>query len=372
MNYELKLGHVLEVLKEIPDESIQCVITSPPYYGLRQYGTDPQVWGGADTCQHIWGDAIPFAKSDKRTPEEKLAHNTKVGSNINFNTYTTNNTSGRFCTSCDAWSGELGTEPSMELYLDHLIEVFTEIRRVLKQDGVCFVNLGDSYNGTKTGNTEIHKNPRAATTNFKKHTQSLMLRKSLMNIPARFAIRMTDELKFVLRNEIIWHKPAAMPESVKDRFTRDTESIFFFAKNPIYKFNQLLEVALTGYNGSRFDKGKTALHHSGTVGKGERVDTGMRNKRTTWSVAFEPQKTQHLASYPTKLVTPMVLAGTDSGDTILDPFNGTATTGYVALKNGRKYVGIDLQPEYVEISKNRLAEFDKLDEQLEFAARHTE
>jgi DNA modification methylase len=148
MSFEIKQGDVLQTLRQMDAESVQCVITSPPYYGLRSYSTEPQVWGNHNGCSHSFGSAIPFAKQDNRTAEQKAAQGANVGSNINFNEKTTTATSGAFCLSCNAWRGELGLEPTFQLYISHLIEIFAEVKRVLKKDGTCFVNLGDSYAGS--------------------------------------------------------------------------------------------------------------------------------------------------------------------------------------------------------------------------------
>ena len=319
---------------------------------------------------------MPYAKQDNRTLEQKIAQGANVGSNRNFNSEHTTATSGTFCQSCGAWRGELGLEPTFRLFIAHLIDIFRAVKRVLKPTGTCWVNLGDSYASYKdcksvsqtlakgTGNEQAHVIPKglSVTRNPRMLREQGMPNKSLMNIPARFAIAMTDELQMIQRNEIIWHKPACMPSSATDRFTVDFEPIYFFAKNPKYKFNQQLEESASDWT----KKGGSIINATGYQdgAYGKRVSTGVvadgetRNKRTTWRIPFEPQKEKHYASYPTKLVEPMILAGTDEGDTVLDPFNGTGTTGIVALRNRREYIGIELQPEYVEIANRRLATVD--------------
>ncbi len=339
--FKLHTGHVLDVLRSFPDESIQCVVTSSPYYGLRSYGTEPVVWGGNPACDHEFGEVIPYAKQDNRTAEQKIAQGADVGSNRNFNAETTTSTSGQFCEICEAWRGELGLEPSVHLFIDHLVMVFASVRRVLRKDGVCFVNIGDtfaSYKDSKSDSQTLAKGmPSEAahvmssnpSRNGKLLKRSGIRNKSLMNVPGRFAIAMTDRLKFVQRNELIWHKSACMPDPAKDRFTRDFEAVFFFSKNPKYKFTQATEPSKS----------------EGDV---------FRNMRTTRTVGFEPQKNKHYASFPTKLMEPYILAGTDPGDIVLDPFSGTASSGIAALRNGRRYIGIDLLPAYNEIAEERL------------------
>lgn len=366
--FQILEGSCLDVLKGMESESVQTCITSPPYYGLRSYGTEPQVWGNHNGCSHSFGSSIPFAKQDNRTAEQKAAQGANVGSNINFNEKTTTATSGNFCLSCNAWRGELGLEPTFQLFISHLIEIFAEVKRVLKKDGTCWVNLGDSHAGSGSGGGGNRKgNENGQHDIFKGAHRPTDLpqsvrRKSLMNIPARFAIAMTDELKMIQRNHLIWYKRACMPSSAKDRFTVDFESIFFFSKEPRYKFNQQLE------NFSDERMGNPGKYTSKYVVESGRNDHGIiknggvwnadgsiegRNKRCVWDVPFEPSGDEHYAAYPTKLVEPMILAGTDEGDTVLDIFNGTGTTGITALRNRRKYIGIELQPKYVEITNRR-------------------
>lgn len=349
-----------ETMARMPDEFVQCVITSPPYYGLRSYKTEPQIWDNHNGCAHEWGESLKYVKQDNRSPELKASQGARAGNSVNSINWASN--SGNFCQFCDAWRGELGLEPSFQLYIWHLIQIFAEVKRVLKKDGTCWVNLGDSYSGSPTGRfnggSEIFKgrdlSGHSKSAEIDK-SKSGVSPKSLMNIPARFAIAMTDELQFINRNLIIWHKPACMPSSAKDRFTVDFESIFFFAKNPKYKFNQQLEPYESEPSAPR-DKATEKYNGTGLFSDGARdyYSQGGRNKRTVWSVNFEPQSDEHYASYPTALIVPMILAGTNEGDIVYDPFTGTATTQVVAHKLGRKWIGTELNPKYYEIACQRL------------------
>jgi DNA modification methylase len=405
MSFEIKQGDVLQTLRQMDAGSVQCVITSPPYYGLRLYGTEPQVWGNHNGCSHVWGEALKYAKEDKRTPEQKASQGATVGNSVNSIGFAVGN-SGNFCLSCNAWRGELGLEPTFQLYISHLIEIFAEVKRVLKKDGTCFVNLGDSYagswgnyggqnrgNGTQrpivNGSQSVNKAYNGLEKWRPPTSGKLSVRpKSLMNIPARFAIAMTDDLQMIQRNELIWHKPACMPSSATDRWTVDFEPIYFFAKSPKYKFNQQREpmaassverllqpnyeqqIGSDRANGGAKTNGnmkavgrinRTAENGNGSgelgndVRFGDAVD-GYRNARTVMRIPFEPQSDEHYASYPTKLVEPMILAGTDEGDTVMDIFAGTGTTLLTALRHRRNAIGIELQPKYVEIARKRLAE----------------
>ncbi len=223
----------LNTMARMPDDYLDCVITSPPYYGLRSYKGEPQVWGGDVTCQHIWGAELPNLKADTRPIELKIAQGATVGSNV-ASQHWAQGTMGAFCQQCTAWRGELGLEPRFQMYIANMLEIFREVKRVLKPTGSVWVNLGDSYSGSGKGIGSDHGKGVFSDEDIAKTdwTQIDVRAKSLMNIPARFAIGMTDELQFIQRNELIWHKPACMPSSAKDRFTVDFEPIYFFTKEP--------------------------------------------------------------------------------------------------------------------------------------------
>lgn len=366
-SYEIIHGDALSVLQGMASEFVDCVVTSPPYYGLRSYGTEPQVWGDKD-CQHVWGESLAFAKQDNRTAEQKATQGAVVGSNINFNESTTTATSGNFCQICNAWRGELGLEPTFGLYIEHLIDIFREVKRVLKPTGTVWVNLGDSY-GTQSGNAKDIAKGKIVQYGAVDYHEAIAptnkpngYHKSLLNIPARFAIAMTDELQFIQRNTIIWHKKACMPSSAKDRFTVDFENIFFFTKSPKYYFEQQLE-PLADISIARVSQ-PNYLNQAGSIGNGGAKTNGPmkavigslegRNMRTTWDIPFEPQSSEHYAAYPTKLVERMIQAGCSPDGIVLDPFNGTGTTGVVAVQHRKHYIGIELQEKYIDIAKRRL------------------
>jgi hypothetical protein len=194
-------------------------------------------------------------------------------------------------------------------YICHLLQIFAEVKRVLKPDGCVFVNLGDSFNGAKVGNTEIHKNPSVANgTDHRKELQQGLRPKSLMNIPHRFFIGMTDELQFIQRNNINWWKRACMPSSAKDRWTVDFESIGFFTKNERYTFNQQLDVytaPLDRWGGEELVANGAGMWDAGTGqstyrNRNMRPNPNGRNQRTTWDIPFEPSGNEHYASYPTR------------------------------------------------------------------------
>lgn len=329
-------GDCLEETKKLPSESVDCVVTSPPYWALRDYG-------------------VP---------------------------------------------GQLGLEPTFQEYITKLCDIFDEVKRVLKKEGTCWVNLGDTYGGSGKGaggysdksilsgatspNTKGRKMAKESW-NFKKAPRVNGEQKSLCQIPSRFATEMTNR-GWILRNEIIWYKPNCMPSSVKDRFTVDFEKVFFFVKQQKYFFKTQYELMVESsdakyrarirmnkqYNTKQPYKNNTP-YSSNKISKNVRIsstenanrafgdneslermlDKG-RNKRCVWKVTTKPFKEAHFATYPEKLIEPMIDAGCPVGGVVLDPFFGAGTTGVVAKKQKKNYVGIELNKEYIEIAKKRI------------------
>jgi len=230
---KLICGNALKILKKIPSESVNCCVCSPPFWGLRDYGIEPVIWDGDKDCKH-----------DFREYDSKLLHENRQnldGSTLGNPQYRKNlhgfgNAKAGFCLKCNAWRGSLGLEPTFELYIKHLCEIFDEVKRVLRKDGTCFINLGDSYGGSgnASGHTEYTRNlgyktlEMGATRGNQKTTRKYA--KSLLDIPYRFSVEMIDR-GWIKRNTLIWWKPNCMPSSAKDRFTIDFEYLFFFTKN---------------------------------------------------------------------------------------------------------------------------------------------
>lgn len=295
-------GPALTELQKLPAESVDCVVTSPPYWGLRDYDAP----------------------------------------------------------------GQLGQEPTFVQYVEDLCAIFDEVKRVLKPSGTCWVNIGDTYGG-RVGGAQGKNGQfagRAVAAVRLKHERPLA--KCLLQIPSRFAIAMIDR-GWILRNEIIWHKPNCMPASVKDRFTVDFEKVFFFTKSQQYYFEQQREIAKNpeddvrrivkakGYN--RREQGGNSTFNSPAPHSADilaRLQAG-RNKRTVWSVATQPFNEAHFAVYPKALVVPMIKAGCPEGGVVLDPFFGSGTTGLAARAAGRGYIGIDINPDYIKLASKRLA-----------------
>lgn len=259
-------GDSLEVLKTFPNESINCVMTSPPYWALRDYQIkDDIIWGGNKDCEHIFQEqetTLHYGESSKQS-EDKL-----LNKNSNPENKDHQKMKSGFCSKCNAWKGQLGLEPTFDLYIKHLCDIFDEVKRVLRKDGTCWINLGDTYASTPAGNKEIKfEGDGVYGRLMKRHTNNGeeevtpkpkeygLPNKSLCNIPARFSIEMQNR-GWILRNVIIWHKPNCMPSSVKDRFTVDFEYIFFFVKNKKYFFETQYEnLADSSLKDNRLDKG---------------------------------------------------------------------------------------------------------------------
>jgi DNA modification methylase len=276
------VGDNRETLRTLPEGSVQTCITSPPYWGLRDYGNDDQI----------------------------------------------------------------GLEQTPAEYVEQLCLVFDEVWRVLADDGTLWLNLGDSWMNGKAKGT--------------------LKPKDLVGIPWRVAFALQDR-GWYLRSEIIWHKPNAMPEPVTDRPAKSHEHIFLLTKAPRYYYDHeaVKEEAITDGRRptleERYAKGEptrhglqgAAFHKAGGFG----VDgNGKRNRRDVWSVPTKAYSGAHFAVYPPALIEPCILAGSRVGDTVLDPFSGSGTTGMVALQNGRNYVGTELNPEYAAISEKRISD----------------
>ena len=223
-------GNALEELKKLPDESIDCIITSPPYYGLRAYKNAEIIWGGDLNCKHEFS-----YKWHKPRGGGDPVETTSVGNNLKVPHFEYDSVS---CIHCGAWKGQLGLEPTYQMYIDHLLLITKELKRILKKTGTLFWNMGDTYNGNKIGKTDkkVSDHVKNSMTDLSKNKQKEIYEKSLLMIPERFAIGMMDQ-GWILRNKIIWYKRNGMPSSAYDRFANKWEYIFFFVKSKKYYFD---------------------------------------------------------------------------------------------------------------------------------------
>ena len=357
------LGDALQTIKTFPDECIDCVVTSPPYFGLRDYGTG--TWEGGDpNCDH--------EEARKKTRFDYAISDLQAGSKgTDVKIY------AKVCPKCGAVrvDDQIGLEDTPEEFVQRLVELFREIRRCLKPDGTLWVNLGDSYAGncsrTSKGRAGMGAEREGVFTKG-----GGLASKQLMGIPWRFAFAMQAD-GWYLRQDIIWHKPNPMPESVTDRCTKSHEYIFLFSKSEKYYFDneaiaeECSEKQLEAYMGKeRYGRGtKTESTHEQPYSKavGHRDNSGgfdcaiamrdgvpVRNKRDVWTVNVKPNKEAHFATYPEELIVPCIKAGSRENGVVLDPFMGSGTTGIVARKLNRNFLGCELNPEYRDMAERRI------------------
>lgn len=373
-------GDCFQVMKDIEDKSVNCIITSPPYWGLRDYKTDGIIWDCDPECGHNWQQNI--SQHDNLRPS-KVSENTQVGSNKELSFRTGKDTNNMFCSKCGAWKGSLGLESDFASYIRHLIQIFDECKRILRDDGTLWVNIGDTYSGSGNGswNAPIEQRGKHGSKHYGKQARLLsegeeylapprkqngVPAKSLCDIPFRFSIAMIDN-GWIKRNTIIWHKPNCMPASAKDRFTIDFEYVFFFTKSKKYYFEQQFEPQ--GKN--THSKGIMPIDTEAFKNKSIRADGSQshkdwnkytlqtylpqgRNKRCVWSIPTKPFSEAHFATFPETLIEPMIKAGCPEGGLVMDPFMGAGTVAVVAKKLGRHWLGSELNPEYVDMANKRI------------------
>lgn len=323
--WRIMQGDVRETLASLPDGSVQTCVTSPPYWGLRDYGV----------------------------------------------------------------SGQLGLEPTPDAYVANMVAVFREVRRVLRDDGTLWLNLGDSYASSPTASVGLSpKRGQEHSVGRPPKVVGELKPKDLVGIPWRVVFALQAD-GWYLRSDIVWSKPNPMPESVTDRPTKAHEYIFLLTKSARYYYNGAairepyaastvtqFEKAYTGqatkaYDGTGaqnpsdvkrriVDKQRGhGRRHAGFNGrwdsmeKHEQMASGA-NKRTVWTVATQPYPEAHFATYPEALIEPCILAGSREGDTVLDPFNGSGTTGAVSVRLQRHYIGCELNPAYITLARKRI------------------
>ena len=364
-------GDVRSCLKQLEDESVQCCVTSPPYWGLRDYGT--ATWEGGDpNCDHLVG-RFTTPVSDKQATS--VGSGTKQASDV--------------CPKCGARriDSQIGLEPTPEAYVADLVDVFREVKRVLRNDGTLWLNLGDSYAGSgKGGQSEEKRSENWQPTYTNKGNVPYGCKpKDLVGIPWRVAFALQAD-GWYLRSDIIWAKPNPMPESVTDRPTKSHEYVFLLSKSDRYYYDaeaikepaspqSNLSWARTGPVSELIVPGHTAVQHRAdrqqrfggskygdsddphyaTKSGNEYVYTGTRNKRDVWTVATEPCSEAHFAVFPSKLIEPMILAGSPRGGVVLDPFMGSGTTALQCVRLQRHYLGCELNPAYVKMAERRIA-----------------
>lgn len=335
MTWEIKTGHVLDILAALEPESVQTCVTSPPYWGLRDYGDGGQDW-----------PAVSYAPMPGLPPLD-----------------------------ISAQTVPLGLEPDPWAYVGHLVQVFRAVRRVLRDDGTLWLNLGDTYAGGGTmgrndagrdiggrgGNRLGSGNPGSQGT--RKPCPGLKP-KDLCGIPWRVAYALQAD-GWYLRSDIIWHKTNPMPESVTDRPTKAHEYLFLMSKGPRYfydadairqpavTFGDSIDRPDTTGAAQRADLGQMAR----TTPVGRRCGvhaSGGRNARSVWTITTRPYSAAHFATFPPDLPERCIKAGSRPGDLVLDPFSGAGTTGMVARRLQRAYIGAEQSEAYAEMSRRRI------------------
>lgn len=363
-------------LKAIPDKSIDCCVTSPPYFGLRDYGTATWI-GGSEECDHQTPDNdMKNAGEKQQTSKGTIRYERSV------------------CRKCGAIreDEQIGMEETPELFVEQLVSVFTEVNRVLKPEGTLWLNLGDSYARAGWRNNNDKPGVKQKTNNGT-NISGIKIKtdckaKDLIGIPwmVAFALRSAG---WYLRQDIIWNKPNPMPESVTDRCTKSHEYIFLMSKSAKYYYDadsiktpiqdasvQRLMQDIENQKGSERVPGKTngnmkavikGYEHRGVEGdkkltgrsgnfdaNGDLIGDGNANKKSVWTVTTRPFKDAHFATFPERLIVDCIKAGCPENGIVLDPFMGAGTTALVARKLNRNYLGFELNPEYIKIANNRL------------------
>jgi DNA modification methylase len=413
-------GHVLDKLKELPNDCVDVIVTSTPYYGLRDYGPDcVSVWGGKADCEHEWETELTSRPNSNGGQSDK--QETVRGSHIVD--YDNRVTKSNYCSKCGAWKGQLGLEPHPSMFIEHLAQVFLEIKRVLKPSGSLWLNLGDTYFGGngQYGRPEGWKDlensklsahaPGEFSKELKKLRSNWLQPKQKMLIPARVAIALQDQ-GWILRNEIVWHKVNHMPESCRDRLTRSWESVYFFTKNDRYYFDlDAIRKPHEEVSIKRVDRAIGNSHKYGSLAAGNdginrsrpnrktkipveqaeifgspraryhRKDTNMAissyqfadgdylvqnlnpkgaNPGDVWTLTNEGLKDEHFAAFPQKLVKRILECSAPKNGLILDPFAGSGTSLLVAHKMGFDWLGIELVPKYCKIIEKRIERHGKI------------
>ncbi len=317
-------GHVLDALQQLPEESIQTVVTSPPYWGLRDYGLSPIVWGGAPNCEHDW---IKEPPRRERHPEDIKDQNSKQATEKASSPELPWTDS---CARCGAWRGSLGLEPTPELYVQHIVQVFGAVKRLLRPDGTLWLNMGDSYAGSwgNQGRKDERGTQRPINAgmiqpvldgrypNRRHNTGSIpegsdLKAKDLVGVPwmVAFALRADG---WYLRSDIIWAKPNPMPESVTDRPTKSHEYLFLFAKSEVYYYDGDAIRERQQSVGQRHEgrSGYRTTHPTKYGFDHRELHPLGRNRRSVWLIPTELYEGAHFATFPQKLVEPCILAGT--------------------------------------------------------------
>jgi DNA modification methylase len=302
-------GDALDVLASLPDGLAQTCITSPPYWGLRDYGVAPRVWGGEPGCRHRWGAGERGRRSDLLPCEESRSQ-ARLGRDARQ--AAAGLQGGCFCRRCGAWKGCLGLEPDPDLYISHLVAVLREAHRVLREDGTLWLVLGDSFAANRSYQVRDRKRGEPGGP-LPARVPEALKPKDLVGIPWRVAFALQAD-GWWLRSDIVWAKPNAMPESVTDRPTRAHEFVFLLTKSHRYFYDAeaVREPDQGGRSGNGYKRPERLTYNDSEGPRGQDfqwVGGAGRNRRSVWTVATQPFKGAHFATFPEALVEPCLLAG---------------------------------------------------------------
>jgi len=292
---QIIIGDSRDVLKTLADRSVHCIVTSPPYWGLRDYGLPALVWGGGEDCQHVWGKEAIIHQRGKVGGNSTLEGGLQAGGDGRLQ----ETSQGQWCQRCGAWRGSLGLEPMPDLYVAHLVDVFREARRVLRDDGTLWLNLGDTYsrNPQKGDNSGWGKHADWISDELPMHARprpEALPEKNLVGIPWRVAFALQAD-GWWLRSDIVWHKPNCMPESVRDRPTCAHEYLFLLAKSKRYFYDA--DAVREPQTGNAHSRANGNIRKEASAGSGIRSNEsynaamsqyvevpGGRNRRTVWTI----------------------------------------------------------------------------------------
>ena len=381
-------GHVLDVLREIPAESVNCVVTSPPYWSLRKYDCEPVIWGGESDCEHDWTEK-PIAgegytgtarwqhsengRGEEQPTERRLRD--PVSRETRPEAWSTALGATATCSLCGAWRGQYGLEPTPELYVEHTMMWLREVRRVLRKDGALWLNIGDGYASGSSGHageSQLDGGEPSGSRSLGriKPPGNGLKAKDAVLMPFRVALAAQAE-GFWVRSVIIWHKNNPMPESVKDRPTDAHEYIFLLTKSKTYWYDaeavrephadSTLERYAKNAKATNFQDGTKNADRDSYKGWGDYAPSGLnpdgrRNCRSVWTFPTEPFPDAHFAVFPRELPERCIKAGAPVDGVVLDPFAGSGTTCEVAYHLGCRAIGIDASAKYLDMAVKRLSQ----------------
>ena len=347
-------GDIKEISKQLPSNFVNTIVTSPPYWGLRDYGTAIWIDGNSD-CDH--------------RPKRKNGTGTQTITGGITGNHMHEGFKGDSCPKCGAKriDNQIGLEATPGEHVTVLVNLFQELRRVLRDDGTLWLNYGDCYatspNGRSAADTKAAgKDDRTFRDKPFSTIAGGLKPKDLVGMPWRIALALQAD-GWYLRSDIIWSKPNCMPSSVRDRPTLAHEYIFLLSKSPKYYYDQdaikepkatsSLSDSRTNADGQRRNRDFPGQASNGGTNLGGGSDYA--NKRTVWTVNTHPYSEAHFATFPPQLIRPCILAGCPPGGVVFDPFFGSGTVGQVAVETGRYWLGVDLKTEYIELATNRIA-----------------